>query len=165
MYRSSGVTILFKSRSALQAVQKGWCQISHGLIQSINKVAAAGRSRTLQWILTQVNILGYEKADELAKESRFCPKSSKLKTLFDANGVANSRPINNSFKFSIPSLNCNRTLASIIIRLRTKHVMGVKSSVDGQRSYKGTHIALTFDYLLNMPLAAQLFRPGFSVSD
>ena len=119
----------------------------------------------LQWIATHVNIHGKEKADELAKESRFCPQSSKLTTLVDANGVANSRLTNNSFKFSIPALNCNRTLASIIIRLQTKHVKGMKISADGQRNYKGaSHIALIFDYLLNMSLAAQLFSPGFSVS-
>ncbi|GFV54241.1 hypothetical protein TNCV_3467561 [Trichonephila clavipes] len=56
-------------------------------------------------------------------------------TLIDANAVASRRLINNNFKYTIPALNSNRTIASIITRLRTKRVKGMKISTDGQRSY------------------------------
>ncbi|GFU81605.1 hypothetical protein TNCV_4927361 [Trichonephila clavipes] len=65
---SSGIIIFTDSRSALQAIQKGKCQINH-------KSPA------------HVNILGNEKGDELHKESRVCPHSSNLTTLIHANAV------------------------------------------------------------------------------
>ena len=131
IHRSSGIATLFWVWFQLKAIQKGRRQINHEIIQSTNKVAAAGRSYTLQWIPAQVNIYGHEKADELDKESRFCFQSSNITTLVLANAVAS----NNNFKFSIPALNCNRTLTSIIIRLRTKYVREMKISADRQRSY------------------------------
>ncbi|XP_054713646.1 uncharacterized protein LOC129223104 [Uloborus diversus] len=102
------------------------------------QVIATNKSCTLQWIPAHVNILGNEKTDEVAKESRFYPLSSNL-PLIDADAVASRRFISNSFKTSIPALtvilNCNRTIASIITRLRTKYVKGMKISNDGVRRY------------------------------
>ncbi|GFX94094.1 RNase H domain-containing protein [Trichonephila clavipes] len=132
---SSGIISFKDSKSTLQAIQKGKCQISHKIIQSFDKIIIKKRSCTQKWIPTHVNILGNEKADELAKEPRACPQSSNLTTLMDANPVASRRLINNNFKYSIPVLNSNRTIASIIIRLRTKHVKEMKISTVGQRNY------------------------------
>ena len=135
IHRSIGRIILSDFSSALQAIQKGRCQITHEIIQSINKDAATGRSDKLQWKLAHINIRGNEKADELDKKSRFCPQSANLTTPVEANPVASCRLTNNNFEFSIPALNCNRVLASIIFRLRPTHVRGMKISADEQRSY------------------------------
>ncbi|GFS49235.1 hypothetical protein TNCV_2410591 [Trichonephila clavipes] len=63
-----------------------------------------------------------EKADELAPI---------ITALIDTNAVASRKLINNNFKYSIPDLNRSCTMASIITRLRTKHVKGIKISTDG----------------------------------
>ncbi|GFV87102.1 hypothetical protein TNCV_5113201 [Trichonephila clavipes] len=83
-----------------------------------------------QWVPAHVNILGNEKADKLAKDSRACFQSSNLRNLIGANAVASRRLIKYNLKNSILVLNSNRTIASIISRLRTKHVKGMKISTD-----------------------------------
>ena len=79
--------------------------------------------------------IAVKKLMSFAKDSRFCPQSSKLMTLADANTVTKCRFTNNSFKFFIPTLNCNLTLPLIIISLWTRHLRGIKISANGLRSY------------------------------
>ncbi|GFV81637.1 RNase H domain-containing protein [Trichonephila clavipes] len=131
---SSGIIIFTDPRPTLQAIQKDKCQISFKIIQSVNKIIPGKRPCALQWISVHVNILGNEKADELAKESRVCLQTSNLTILINAREVANRRLIRNNFKYSIPALNSSRTIEPRITRLRTNHVKEMKISTDGQRS-------------------------------
>ncbi|GFY02242.1 hypothetical protein TNCV_5101011 [Trichonephila clavipes] len=118
-------------------------------------------------MLTSV-ILYNKKANELAKESRACPQSSNLTTLIDAYTVACRRLINNNFKYSSPALNNNRTIASIITRLRTTHVKEMKISTDGQRSYTNNclncpNVHLSPQHILSCP-TVHTHKQGFSKS-
>ncbi|GFS76393.1 hypothetical protein TNCV_1620341 [Trichonephila clavipes] len=92
-----------------------------------------GRSLTFRGSATAPPMnYAISKADEFSKESRACPQSSNLTTLIDANAVASLRLINNNFKYSIPALNNNCTIASIITTFGKRHVKGMKISTDGQ---------------------------------
>ncbi|GFV47593.1 uncharacterized protein TNCV_1775571 [Trichonephila clavipes] len=70
------------------------CQIRYKILQSIDHNITKKRSCSLQWIPAHINILGDEKADKLAKESRACPQSFNLTTLIDTNATAS--PTENS---------------------------------------------------------------------
>ncbi|GFV65337.1 RNase H domain-containing protein [Trichonephila clavipes] len=160
----SGIIIFTDSRSTLQDIQNGKCQISHKIIQSIDKIITERRSCTIQWIPAHVNILGNEKADELAKESRACPQSSNLSTPLDTNAVANRRLINDNFQYSIPALNINRRIALIITRHKTKHIKEIKISADGKRSYSNhcpscLNVQLSPQHILScLEIQARLFK-------
>ncbi|GFU68026.1 hypothetical protein TNCV_2823691 [Trichonephila clavipes] len=124
------------------------------------------KSCTLQWILTHVNILGSEKAAEISEESRASPLPPNLRILIDADVIASQRLINNNFKYSIPALNSNRTTPSIVTRLRTKHVKGIKISFEGRRSYTNHSSALMFNSLHSMSsVQAKLFKISLEDSD
>ncbi|GFV84231.1 RNase H domain-containing protein [Trichonephila clavipes] len=130
-----------------------------------DKIITEKRSCTLQWKPAHVHILGNEKADELAKP-RACPQSSNLTTLIDANAVASRRLISNNLKYFIPALNSNRTITSITIILRTKHVKGMKISTDGQKRYTNhcpncSNVQLSPQHVLNCPaIKASVFKIG-----
>ncbi|XP_054724287.1 uncharacterized protein LOC129234319 [Uloborus diversus] len=133
---SRSIIIFSDCRSALQAIQGSKCQLSHQIIELINKIIAAQKSCILQWIPAHVNIFGNEKADELAKASRNFPQPSNSLTLVDANVVAGRRLIGQQAKRnSIPDLNGYRAISTTITRLRTNHLKGMRLSVEGQRSY------------------------------
>ena len=163
---SNGIIIFSDARSALQAIQRGWCQLSHKIIELIHKIIATQSSCTLQWIPAHVGIPGNEKADELAKEARDSPQTSKCLTLIDANAVASRKlTCQQGKKFSIPELNSDRTISTIIARLRTKHLKGMRISADGQRSYTRLcphcpdNIQLSPQHILSCPaMLAKLFN-------
>ncbi|GFU26516.1 hypothetical protein TNCV_2463591 [Trichonephila clavipes] len=86
-------------------------------------------------------------------EYRASPQSSHLMNLIHINAVASRRLINKSFKYSIPALNSNCTITSIIMRLRTRQVKEMKFSTDGQRNYTNhcPNIQLSPQHVLSCP--------------
>ncbi|GFW23643.1 retrovirus-related Pol polyprotein from transposon 297 [Trichonephila clavipes] len=116
-------------------------------------------------VLTQLTEQGEEYPIlYLTKESRTFPQSSNLTTLINTNAVASRRLINNNFKYSIPALNSNRRIASIITRLKRKPVKGMKTSTDGNRS-KTNHcpscpnVQLSSQHILSCPeIQARLIK-------
>ncbi|GFV09948.1 hypothetical protein TNCV_4884821, partial [Trichonephila clavipes] len=120
------------------------------------------RSCTLQWKPAHVHILGNEKADELANPE--LAPNHLTSRLIDANAVASRRLISNNLKYFIPASNSNRTITSITIILRTKHVIkGMKIPTDGQKIHKSLpKTALMFNCLHNMSSIAQQLKPVFS---
>ncbi|GFW45971.1 hypothetical protein TNCV_3275891 [Trichonephila clavipes] len=72
--------------------------------------------------------------------------------------------INNNFKYYVTALNNNRTIASIITKLRTKHVNGMKISTEGQKSHINhcpncPNVQLSPQHILSCPaIQARLFK-------
>ncbi|GFU77945.1 RNase H domain-containing protein [Trichonephila clavipes] len=75
-------------------------------------------------------------ADFLANEARTLGPLTSSPTVFDANAVAKQKLCSNPRKnLSLPELIYSREITSIITRLRSKHVKGMKIRHDSSRSY------------------------------
>ncbi|GFS96675.1 RNase H domain-containing protein [Trichonephila clavipes] len=126
-------TLDLRSRCVILMINS---QLTQDIIAHISRVFAAQRVCSLQWIPAQVDIFGYEQADNLVKEARNSPQLSNTLTLTDADAIARGKLTSHSVKKpSISDLNCNRVISTTKARLHTRRFKGRKVSPDGQRSY------------------------------
>ncbi|GFU68703.1 hypothetical protein TNCV_309181 [Trichonephila clavipes] len=71
---------------------KGNSQLTHDKISIIDRVIAAQRACTLQWISALVEIFANEQADNLAKLAPNSPQHSNKLTFTDADAISR-RPL------------------------------------------------------------------------
>lgn len=129
---TEGLVCFTDSKSALEAIHIGNTKLTQDIIALLCQI---NKPCTLQWIPAHVGIEGNECADILAKEARDLNQPRTV-TFVDANAAAKRRIFDSKFsKPSIPDLNCPRHLSSIVARLRTGHLKGMKIAPDNTRSY------------------------------